>query len=161
MEQLEPLSYTRYWHLPSHNHLMLPFGMEEVHGPEEVMNGMPLNVAVPLSSVKRFCTRGHSKEKKKEFNESIVIIFQMILLEREHGRSKTIRVWERTGVILSSCFFLGFKTSSGLPSSLDTNILLVISIIRPYKSKKRLNIQKQRSTKRLKRNGQWKWLVLV
>lgn len=39
---------------PCH-HLMLAFGMEEVQGPEEVINGIPLNVATPLSSVKRCC----------------------------------------------------------------------------------------------------------
>lgn len=60
---------------------------------------------------------------------SIVIAFQMILL----GRSNIRRIWGRhTGVILSSCFFLGFKTSSGLPSTLDTNIFTVISILGPY-----------------------------
>lgn len=34
---------------------MLALGMEEVHGPAEVINGIPLNVATPFSSVKRFC----------------------------------------------------------------------------------------------------------
>lgn len=38
---------------------MLPLGMEDVHGPEEVMKGVPLNVATPFSSVKRFCIRNN------------------------------------------------------------------------------------------------------
>jgi len=29
--------------------------MDDVHGPPEVINGIPLNVATPLSSVKRCC----------------------------------------------------------------------------------------------------------
>jgi hypothetical protein len=34
---------------------MLAFGMDAVHGPPDVINGIPLNVATPLSSEKRFC----------------------------------------------------------------------------------------------------------
>lgn len=37
------------------NHLTVARGIEDVHGPADVMNGIPLNVATPLSSVKRFC----------------------------------------------------------------------------------------------------------
>lgn len=36
--------------------------MEDEHGPEEVINGMPLNVATPFSSVKRFCTHKNVTE---------------------------------------------------------------------------------------------------
>lgn len=33
------------------HHLTLALGMEDVHGPADVINGTPLNVATPLSSV--------------------------------------------------------------------------------------------------------------
>lgn len=32
-------------------HLIVAFGMEEVQGPADDMNGIPLNVATPFSSV--------------------------------------------------------------------------------------------------------------
>ena len=35
---------------------MLALGMDDVHGPPEVINGIPLKVATPLSSVKRCCS---------------------------------------------------------------------------------------------------------
>lgn len=40
---------------------MLALGMDDVHGPADVMNGIPLKVATPLSSVNRFCT--HEKAR--------------------------------------------------------------------------------------------------
>lgn len=43
-----------------HTHLTLPFLIEDVHGPAEVINGIPLYVATPFSSVNRCCI--HSKE---------------------------------------------------------------------------------------------------
>lgn len=38
------------------HHLTVPLEMDEVQGPADVMKGIPLNVATPLSSVKRCCT---------------------------------------------------------------------------------------------------------
>lgn len=37
------------------HHLMLALEMDDVQGPAEVIKGIPLNVATPLSSVKRCC----------------------------------------------------------------------------------------------------------
>lgn len=39
----------------SYDHLMVALGMDDVQGPAEVINGIPLKVATPLSSVKRCC----------------------------------------------------------------------------------------------------------
>lgn len=46
-------------------YLMLALGIEDVHGPVDVMNGIPLNVATPLSSVKRCCTHRRTGYKWK------------------------------------------------------------------------------------------------
>ena len=35
---------------------MLALGMDDVHGPADVINGIHLNVATPFSSVKRCCS---------------------------------------------------------------------------------------------------------
>lgn len=37
------------------DHFIVALEMDDVHGPPEVINGIPLNVATPLSSVKRCC----------------------------------------------------------------------------------------------------------
>lgn len=39
------------------HYLMLALGMDDEHGPPDVINGIPLKVATPLSSVKRCCSR--------------------------------------------------------------------------------------------------------
>lgn len=42
------------WAISLH-YLIVALGMDDVHGPPDVINGIPLNVATPLSSVKRCC----------------------------------------------------------------------------------------------------------
>ena len=40
---------------PYLRYLIVALGMDDVHGPPDVINGIPLYVATPLSSVKRCC----------------------------------------------------------------------------------------------------------
>lgn len=39
------------WTCYANNHLIPALGMEDLHGPTDVMNGIPLYVAMPLPSV--------------------------------------------------------------------------------------------------------------
>lgn len=51
-----------YPHLQLQDYFIVALGMEEVHGPPDVIKGIPLNVATPISSVKRFCITKHTTQ---------------------------------------------------------------------------------------------------
>lgn len=60
---------------------MVALGMEEVHGPADVIKGIPLNVATPFSSVKRCYNNETSKHKthpKQNINMACLVhVFQV------------------------------------------------------------------------------------
>ena len=68
--------YTLHLH-----HLMLPLRIDDVHGPVDVINGIPLNVAMPFSSVNRFCT--HAKHSQAKDQRKIPCISN----DGYHGKS--------------------------------------------------------------------------
>ena len=47
---------------------MVALAIDEVHGPADVINGIPLNVATPFSSVKRCCAPSNNQKIRNQDN---------------------------------------------------------------------------------------------
>lgn len=71
---------------------MLALGMDDVHGPPEVINGIPLKVATPLSSVKRCCSDETFNYFSKFRSIYLQSIKKAIIRVEDHNMDECARV---------------------------------------------------------------------